>query len=160
MRRRTYPLDPLATVRARKVEGAVAGLATAITQREKAEGERRSAEDRKAAQEAKAARIVQAERESLEQGQLRAADLARAHAWQLRSEAEHAALASQVERASAAEAEARSAEGAARTQVAGRKADAEVVENDRERWTAEGRKRDEAKEEEAMAEAFRPRPGR
>ena len=32
-----------------------------------------------------------------------------------------------------------------------------VVEKDRARWTAEGRKRDDAKEEEAMAEAFRPK---
>jgi hypothetical protein len=157
MRRPTYPLQSLAALREREVEGAVQGLAQAVAQRERAEGERRETEQRRAAQEARAASVLEAERGSLERGELRAADLARAHAWQLRSETERAALTSEVDRARAALADAVKGEGAARVQVAERRADAGVVEKDRARWSAEGRRREDAKEEEAMAEAFRPR---
>jgi hypothetical protein len=157
MRRPKYPLEPLAEVRARKVEGAVQGLAKAVVQRERAEEQRRQSEQRRDAHEAQATRVSETERGSLERGELSAADLARAHAWQLRSEAERAALASEVDRARATEAETLRGEGDARGQVALRRADADVVEKDRARWTAEARKRDEAKEEEAMAEAFRPK---
>jgi len=157
MRPRKYPLEPLAKLRARKVEGAVQGLAQAVAQREQAEQARLLREQARAAQEARAARVVEEERGSLERGELHAADLARAHAWQLRSDAESAALSSEVDRARAAETDALKGEGAARTQVAERRAEADVVDKDRARWTAEGRKRQEAKEEEAMAEAFRPR---
>jgi hypothetical protein len=155
MRRPKYPLEPLAQVRARKVEGAVQGLAKAVIQRERAEEQRKQSEQRRDAHEAHATRVSETERGSLERGELSAADLAHAHAWQLRSEAEHAALATEVEQARAAEADARQGESAARGQVAERRADADVVEKDRARWTAEARKREDAKEEEAMAEAFR-----
>jgi hypothetical protein len=157
MRRPTYPLESLAALRERKVEGAVQGLAQAVARREQAEGERRELEQKRAAQEAKAASVVDGERGSLERGELCAADLARAHAWQLRSEAERAALMAEVDRARAAEGDAVKGEGAARAQVAERRADADVVEKDRARWTAGERKAADAKEEEAMAEAFRPR---
>jgi hypothetical protein len=157
MRPRKYPLEPLAALRARKVEGAVTGLAKAVAQREQAEQARRERELARAAQEARAARVIEEERGSLERGELHAADLARAHAWQLRSDAERAALSSEVERARAAETEALKGESAARAQVAERRAEADVVDKDRARWTAEGRKGEEAREEEAMAEAFRPR---
>jgi hypothetical protein len=157
MRPRKYPLESLAAQRARKVDGAVQGLAKAVAERERAEAERLAAEQQRAAQEARAASVVAAERDSLERGELSAADLARGHAWQLRSEAERAALTSQVDRARTVEAEAAKGEGTARGEVAQRRADADVVEKDRSRWTAEERKRADAKEEEAMAEAFRPR---
>lgn len=157
MRRPRYPLEPLAEVRARKVEGAVQGLAKAVAQRERAAEQRQQSEQRRDAHDTHAARVSEAERGSLERGELRAADLARAHAWQLRAAAERAALAAEVERAHGVEADAVKGEGTARLQVAERRADADVVEKDRARWTAEGRKRAEAKEEEAMAEAFRPK---
>jgi ParB family chromosome partitioning protein len=157
MRRPRYPLESLAAHRARKVEGAVQGLAKAVAEREQAGQARLAREQARAAQEATAASIARAERDSLERGELQAADLARAHAWQLRSEAEHAALTSAVDQARAAEAGAVKGEGQARVQVAERRADADVVDRDRARWTAVERKRADAKEEEAMAEAFRPR---
>jgi hypothetical protein len=157
MRRPRYPLEPLADLRARKVEGAVQGLANAVAERERAEQQRLAREQARAAQEASTARIAQEERDSLERGGLHAADLARAHAFQLRSEAEHAALTSAVDEAREAEAGAVKGEGQARVQVAERRADADVVDKDRARWTDAERKRADAKEEEAMAEAFRPR---
>ena len=155
MRPARYPLDTLAKQRARNVEGAVQGLAQAIAGRERAEAQRQQRQAQQAAHEAQAARIVRAEREGLERGELTAADLACAHAWGLRAEAERVALKAEVDRAAATEQQARGTEGIARDQVAARRADAEVVEKDRARWTAEARKRALAKEEEAMAEAFR-----
>jgi hypothetical protein len=157
MRPRKYPLDSLAAQRARKVEGAAVGLAKAVAERERAEVERVAAEQKRAAQEARAASVLAVEQDALDRGELRAADLARAHAWQLRSEAEHAALTARVDEARTAETDAAKGEGSARGEVAQRRADADVVEKDRARWTAEERKRADAKEEEAMAEAFRPR---
>ena len=156
MRPPRYPLDALAAQRARKVEGAALGLGKAVAAREGAEEQRRAREQQRASHETRAARVVTAERESLERGELHAADLARAHAWQLRTEAERAALQAEVDRAAAALIEARGAEGALRHEVATRRAEAEVVEKDRARWTAEARKRADANDEEAMAEAFRP----
>ncbi len=62
-----------------------------------------------------------------------------------------------MDQAREVEAGAAAGEGQAREQVAARRADADVVDKDRARWTAAERKRAEAKEEEAMTEAFRPR---
>jgi len=157
MRRPKYPLEPLADLRARRVEGAVEGLAKAVAQRQQAADQRRQSEQRRDAHEAQAARVSETERGSLDRGELSAADLALAHAWQLRSDAERAALVSETDQARVAEVDAAKREDAARGQVAERRADADVVEKDRARWTAEARKRDDAKEEEAMAEAFRPK---
>ncbi len=157
MKKRRYPLEPLAQVRERKVEGAVRELAQAVTARERAEAERLAQQARERAHAAKLAQVVAAEREALERGELHAADLARAHAWQLRTDAERAALQAAVDQARGAEQQSRGVEDAARGEVAARRADSDVVDKDRARWEAEGRKREEAKEEEAMNEAFRPR---
>jgi hypothetical protein len=72
-------------------------------------------------------------------------------------EAERAALAAEQERARAAESAAGDAERRSREELARRRADADVVAKDRARWDAVQRKRAEAKEEEAMAEAFCPK---
>jgi hypothetical protein len=158
MRRPRYPLEPLAELRARKVEGAVRGLAQAVAQRERAGEQRKQSEQRRDTHEAQTARVAQVERDSLQRGELCAADLARAHAWQLRTEAERAALTAEVDRTRTVEVDAVKGEGTARGQVAERRADADVVDKDRVRWTTEARKRQDAKEEEAMAEAFRHKP--
>jgi hypothetical protein len=157
MRSPKYPLESLAAHRARQVEGAVEGLATAVHQRERAEQQRHAADQRKVELDARAARVLGHEREGLERGELRAEDLAHAHAWQLRHDSEVARAEEERRRTLAAEVDATQAETAARRHVAERRADADVVEKDRERWAAGRRKQLEAKEEEAMAEAFRPK---
>jgi hypothetical protein len=158
MRPPRYPLETLAAQRARKVEVAVKGLAQAVASRERAEELRSEREQERGAHEAKAARVITAERQSLARGELCAADLARAHAWQLRDEAERAALQSEALRAATLEVQARESESLARDEVSAKRADADVVEKDRARWTAQAQKRADAKEEEAAAEAFRRRP--
>lgn len=160
MRRPRYPLDPLAQQRDRRVEEAVRGLASAVSQREGVERRARTVEQANESHAAAVARVKDAESEALGRGELRAADLAHAHAWELRMEAERAALAAEQARARAAESAAREAEQRSRENVAQRRADADVVAKDRARWEAAQRKQSDAREEEAMAEAFRPKAGR
>lgn len=157
MRRLQYPLEPLADVRERQVDDAVRGLAAAVTQREAAARRARAVEQAAASQAASADAVKRVEREALGRGELTAADLARAHAWELRAEAERAALAAEHERARAAERAASDAEDRSREELARRRADADVVAKDRARWETAQRKRADAREEEAMAEAFRPK---
>ncbi|HEX8792820.1 MAG TPA: hypothetical protein VF765_17865 [Polyangiaceae bacterium] len=155
MRRPQYPLEPLADVRERQVDDAVRGLATAVSQREAA-ARRTVALEQAAASHADAVEgVKQAERDALGRGELTAADLAHAHAWELRMQAERAALVAEQERARAAETAAGVAEDRSREELAWRRGDADVVAKDRARWEAGQRKRADAKEEEAMAEAFR-----
>lgn len=157
MRKRQYPLESLADQRVRQVNEAVKGLATAVSARDAAEKRRIQIEERKAEHAARADGVRASERALLERGELTAADLARAHAWQLRVEGEAAALSADQERARATEVAATDAQRQAQTQVAARRADADVLDKHRARWTEGERKRAEAAEEEAAAEAFRPR---
>jgi hypothetical protein len=155
MRRPQYPLEPLANVRERQVDDAVRGLASAVSQREAAVSRARAVERAAESHEAAVDGVKRAEREAFGRGELTAADLAHAHAWESRMEAERAALAVEQERARAAETAASEAEDRSREELARRRADADVVAKDRARWETVQRKRDDAKEEEAMAEAFR-----
>jgi len=157
MRRPQYPLEPLVDVRERQVDDAVRGLATAVSKREAAASHARAVEQAAESHAAALDRVKQAEREALGRGELRAADLAHAHAWELRMEAERAALAAEEQRACAAEKAAGETELRSREELAQRRADADVVAKDRARWEALQQRRADAKEEEAMAEAFRPK---
>jgi hypothetical protein len=157
MRRPQYPLEPLAYVRERQVDDAVRGLANAVSQREAAARRARVVEQAAESLAAAIDGVKRAEREALGRGELRAADLAHAHAWELRMEAERAALAAEGERARAAESAAAETELQSREELARRQADADVVAKDRARWEAVHQKRADAKEEESMAEAFRPK---
>jgi len=158
MRPPRYPLEPLAKLREDQAAAAVRGLAAAVAGRDAAERDRRTAEQRRAAYEAAATRVREAEHEALALGQLRAADLARAGAWETRVASEGAAMASAEEHARGAETRAREVEESARGEVAARKAGAEVVGADRARWQDALRKKAEAREEEAAEEAFRRKP--
>ena len=155
MGRRTYPLETLAQQRQRQVDEAIGHLASAVRAREQADARRLEAERRQAEFVAKLARVQADERAALEQGALSAADLGHVHAWQLRAEADRAALA-QVEREATAAAElARSAERRGQEGVTDRRAAASAVERDRDRWAASEQRRSEAREEESAAEAWR-----
>lgn len=155
MRRPQYPLEPLANVRERQVDDAVRGLATAVSQREDASRRARAVEHVAESHAAAVDRTKHAEREALGRGELTASDLAHAHAWELRVEAERAALAAEQQRARAAESAASDAEARSRGELARRRADADVVAKDRARWETAQQKRADAREEETMTEAFR-----
>lgn len=154
---RKYPLDPLATVREQHVDEATRALAAAVRAREAAEraAQAARAEEERAAAQAQAVR--DAERGKLEQGQLTAADLQRADAWGFAVAEEKRRLQEHAARAAQAETEARAGETRGRAEVSTRKADAEVVEKDRAKWTEQVRKDALGREEEEAAEAWRPK---
>jgi hypothetical protein len=152
-----YPLEPLVALREKKVEEAATELAEAMRRREAAGRALRAAEARREAQARVAAGIRGAELEALSEGRLRARDLARTDAWGVRAAAERDALTAAVQRAGAADAKAREGEGEAKAGVAARRAEARVVGAHRERWDDDRRRGLEAREEEASAEAWRPK---
>jgi hypothetical protein len=157
MRPKKYPLDPLARVRAMKVDDAARALAESTRLREEAERKRAEAERRVIAAE-DAARVVRdAERDALDRGELTVADLMRGDAWGFRVREEQAELERRAADSLEREGAAKDGEDGARVVVAERKADAEIVERDRSRWADGERRRAEAKDEEAAADAWRPK---
>jgi hypothetical protein len=156
MRPPKYPLQSLADVRGRQVDQATRELAQAVDDRGAAERKRLASEQRSDAHAAVAERVRGAEGEALARGELTAADLVRADAWEVRASIEREALLSEVDRKAAGEARAREVEDRARGQLAHHQAEAQVVSNDRGRWREALRKQVEDKEEEAAVEAWRP----
>jgi hypothetical protein len=156
MRPPRYALEPLARLRRDQADGAVRGLAAAVEARGAQERERLSAEQRRSEHDARVSVARDAEQEALARGELRAADLARGDAWEVRLAAERAAMTADVERRRASEEQARTAEGRARSELAAREADAGVIERDRARWSEQQGRQLEAREEEEAAEAYRP----
>ena len=157
MRPKKYPLDPLVQVRAKQVDDAARALGEAARAHEEAARLRAGADQRRDQAEADAQALRDRERGALERGELTVADLMRGDAWGVRVKAEQDELARRALESAKKEGIARDGEGAARTHVAARKADAEIVDRDRTRWTDEERKRADAKEEEAAADGWRPR---
>ena len=155
MRPPKYPLEPLARLRAQKVDEAARVLAGAVTRRETAERVRLGAEQRRASQEEEAKGVRDVEAEELLRGHLRVADLARAGAWEVRVASDREKLALALTRAREEEGKAHEGEKEARESVAAKRADAEVVEKDAARWREGVRKRAETKEEDAASEAWR-----
>ena len=154
---RKYPLDPLIKLRERQVDEATRDLAKAVDARQVAERKREAAETAKARAEERAKEARDKEREALERGELRVGDLHRAQAWEFGVAEEQKKLAQQVTVAAQGEQKARTEEDGARTDLASREADAEVVEKDKERFVTHERQKEIAKEEEAAQEAHAAR---
>ncbi|MBS2017612.1 MAG: hypothetical protein JST00_32335 [Deltaproteobacteria bacterium] len=149
-----YPLEPLREHRDRGVDAATAELGEAIRAREAAEAAHRAAEEEKRAAEARAAAVRAEEAERLARGELRAADLAQASAWEIARASEIDGLARQVESAEARAGEARAEETGARSELAQKKADRDVVAKDEARFHDRLRRARDAAEEEAADEAY------
>jgi len=156
MRQPRYPLEALAELRRRTAEAATRRLAGAIRTRDAAARARLAAEEAQHEHERAAARVRDAEREALQRGELRAADLASGEAWGVRVMAEHARLRAGVERTKTAEITAAAVELEAQTTLASRRGEADVVAKDRARWEDARRRSTEARDEEAASEAWRP----
>lgn len=157
MRPPKYPLESLARVRQRAVDVAMGLLSSAVKARDAATRARHAAEQTRRDHERAAARVQEAERDALERGDLRAADLAREATWGLRVASERARLSAGVERTKADEVEAQDGQRKAQTGVASRRADADVVAKDRARWDDVRKKSAEARDEEAASEGWRPK---
>jgi len=157
MRRPRYALSPLLALREKKVQEAARALAARVADRVRAENDRLDAAAKRETHEAAAARVREGEARALAQGELRAVDLARADAWEVRVAAERAAIVAEVERAAAREAKAVDDECGARRDTIGKQADADVVRRDRVRWSDRLHRRADAAQEEAASEAWRPK---
>jgi hypothetical protein len=156
MRPPKYPLESLADLRDKRVERALGDLSAAVTERDAAERGRLASEEECRAHAEAAGRIRGAEREALGRGELRAADLAHAGAWEARMASERQELSSAADRARAHEESARAGEDRARGEVMSRRAEAQTIAKDRARWRSAQQKGAAEKEEEALSEAWRP----
>jgi hypothetical protein len=158
MRSPKYPLASLVLLREKEVDQAANELAGRVKASEAAESARRASERKRDLHDESAAHVRAAEDEALERGVLRAADLARADAWEARAALESRALATEVARERTNEQQARKSEVESQAQLASRQAAAQVVAKDRARWTAGQTQKAEARDEEASSEGWRPKP--
>jgi len=152
-----YPLDPVREHRDRHVDAATVQLGDAVRAREAADDAKRRAEEVRREAEARAARVRDEEAARLVNGELRAADLARAEAWEHAAGAELDELGRAVARANGTLTAAHDAEARARAALAQKKADLDVIVKDQARFEAGARRVREAAEEEAGEEAFAAR---
>jgi hypothetical protein len=156
-KRKEYALEPLHRLRERQVDAAARALAEAAAARSAAE-ERRVQQERRVVRadaEAKVERV--ALRLALDRGELTAEDLAHATAWRARATAERARLQRQLRSAEQQQQEAVAREEESRAELGARRGDAKVIEKHRSAWMATVRKAQEASEEEAASEIWRPR---
>lgn len=152
-----YTLEALEKLRDAQVDEAKKQLAERIREREGATARRQSAERTAEARRVEAERIREGERRSLETVGMSVHDLVLANAWELGVQTEAERLHAEVERRKQEEHDASLKEAEARAGVALKKADTEVVKEDHERFDARVRKAEQAKEEEAAEEAWRPK---
>jgi len=154
-----YPLEPLVDVRREHADAATRQLGESVRVRETREAELAAARARTLQHADTVHATEHREREALEQGTLRALDLARQNAWQLQQEREAEELAHRESRSAEAVLAAADEETQARAQTAARLAELKAVERDRERFREREKKVALAKEEEAAEEAWRPQSG-
>ncbi len=133
----------------------MADLGHAVRTREAAEVSRQTAEREREAGELRAQAIRREEAARLDKGELRAADLLHAQAWEQRECSETVGLAQAVERAARHLESSRLAEATARAALARAKADLEVVVKDQARFDDEALRDREGREQEAADEVFR-----
>ncbi len=154
-----YPLEPLLEHRERLVEDAEAALARAVSAREAAERAEAAAVAARDVAVAHASQVRAAEAARVERGEARAADLAQAGDWERAEAARMVELGRRVEDARTQLRGAREAEARARTDLAAKKADHDVVVKDQAKFTDARRRAAESREEEEAAEAWGGRPG-
>jgi hypothetical protein len=157
MPRKKYPLEPLARLKEERAKQKTHELGRAASTREAAQRKREGAEAEREAARATARRIRDEERGSLENGALSVRDLVQASAWESRVGVEDAERTRSVDRALVAEDQARAAEAVVREDLSRAHAESEIVQRHHERWRAAVTKDEESREEEALAEAFRPK---
>lgn len=157
MRASKYRLELLVGFRDRRVDLAAGDHARSIRALAGAERTRATAEHAQREHREAAAALRCDEQTALAKGELRVADLAAGEAWGVRVESEDRVLRDRAEAARADEAKAQSDAERARTNLAERKVDADLVHKDRSRFDELQRKAIEARDEEASFEAWRPK---
>ncbi len=154
MRPSKYPLEALAHLKKERADVATRQLANAVSAREDAERRCAEAEDARKQAGARAAGVREAERVSLEKGNLSAADLVRKNAWEARVEAEDRERTRIVDDARSLVATRRRIEVDGRAEVARAHGELLAVHRHEVRWIQAQERVRETKEEEAAAEAL------
>jgi hypothetical protein len=157
MRSSKYRLEPLVSLRERRVDLAAGDLARSVRALQAAERAREDAERAHAEHREAAAGLRAAERAALASGELRVADLAAGEAWGVRVESENRVLRARADGARVQQAEALADERKASTVLVDRKVDADVVHKDRARFDELRRRATEVRDDEASFEAWRPK---
>lgn len=148
-----YPLEPLQRLRADEVDAGARALAEAARGRAAKEGERARREAAHAALVARTSAEAAREQNALENGALRAGDLALGASWKVAVEEQKAQSAQIVANAKEAEEGARAEEARKLFALAEKKAEAEAVLRHRERWEGERARAAQGLEDEAAEEA-------
>lgn len=147
-----YPLEPLVQIRAADVDGAAQAFARAIAERERAESlaDEARREEQRFLDEATA--VEQREALALASGVLRASDLAQRDAYLAGAARVARENAEAVARAESLVDVARETEERARAELAERKAQAKILENDRQRFVERARHAADVKEDDNVEE--------
>jgi hypothetical protein len=153
-------LDSLRAHRDRKVDGAVSQVGQAVRAREAAEEAQRRAELERAEAEGRAASVRRAEAARLGSGELRVADLSRAHAWESAASAEADEGLRVLRQASMTVTGAREAELRARAALAQTQAERDAVALRQARIEGDLRRASESAELDAADEIDAARRGR
>lgn len=157
MARPKYPLSTLEQVRQKKVDASAEALAEARVSREAAESMRDEKVNEKKALEMRAQAIGERERERFSQAGMTVDELARRFDFEEGVRVGTNALTEQIQIADEQVNEARSVEHETRRELHDRIADRNVIDKDKERFLAAAQKRADAKEEEQVEEAWRPK---
>ena len=152
-----YPRASVLTHRERLTDDAKSELARTVTEREQRERDKARAEAVETKAASDRAAVHSDENARLMRGELTVSDLARLRAWDTRAETEAKDLAQKVAAAATILDDGRAKERDALASLANRMADVNVLEKDRDRFLTSERTKAEAREEEANAEAYRPR---
>lgn len=151
----TYSLEALEKLRETQVDDATKALGEAVRAREAATARRQQAEATIEAKRQAFETMRVEEWKKLQGGGADAHDLALGNAWEIGARAELVQLADAVTKRKEEETLAMQKEAEARAKVALKRADADVVRKDHDRFDAGVRKAELAKEEEAAEEAWR-----
>ena len=160
---RRYPLEALKDVRRSAVDGHVREVAERAAATGEASREEERARSLRQAEEDAARAALEAERARVERGTARAVDLQAELAWEQAERARLAGLRQAEERRREATRRAAGLEQTARAELARAEADAKAVEEHRQRWHAEGERKRELEQEDAVQDGWaarNPGPGR
>jgi len=155
---RKYPLDPLKRVRAEKIDQRKVSLSDALRKAEVTSSDVERKTHAKEQLDRSMSATASVERESLERGELSAADLARGAAWGLAANLRLQEMARAVDEAQKEDSLARSLAENERTLLATAQAEAKVVEKHHEKWRAVRTAAEVARDEESAEEAHLGRP--
>jgi len=149
-----YPLESLRSLRHQRVEESATAVAEQADRKRRAQQRHGLASAASSDEQARNQRVATAERDRLERGMSRVADLQRQAQWSRAAEEREQRCDDQAEQAAREVRAAERLEAELRSTLVGADADAKVVDEHRERWHATEKKRSMQATEEAADELY------